>query len=133
MELLIENWYVGSGTVSRLVPASTFGRMCQRVLIAIRLAYLPRLLIVDELTFELYITTQRQALDYLQQLVDELNTSLLLIIHDLDLTTERARLMVVVYCGLVNVIFCSAINSVRQETRVKPSIDSRGFVAGGAQ
>jgi peptide/nickel transport system ATP-binding protein len=87
--------------------------MCQRALIAIGLAGRPKLLIADEPTSALDVTVQRQVLDHLQQLTDELGSALLLITHDLALAAERAESVIVVHRGAV--VESGAAQAILQE------------------
>ncbi|MGO9152243.1 dipeptide ABC transporter ATP-binding protein [Mycobacterium sp.] len=101
VQLLAEAGMPDAATQAGKYPHQLSGGMCQRALIAIGLAGRPQLLIADEPTSALDVTVQRQVLDHLQRLTDELGTALLLITHDLALAAERAESVVVIHRGVV--------------------------------
>lgn len=82
-------------------PHQMSGGMRQRIMIAMALACNPELLIADEPTTALDVTIQAQILDLMLNLKNKLNTSILLITHDLGVVAEAADKVVVMYCGKI--------------------------------
>ena len=82
-------------------PHELSGGMRQRVMIAMGLACKPKLLIADEPTTALDVTIQAQILDLMRKIKKDLNTSILLITHDLGVVAEMADYVVVMYAGQV--------------------------------
>ena len=82
-------------------PHQLSGGMRQRVVIAMALACRPRLLIADEATTALDVTTQAQIMELLLELQQELDMALILISHDLGLAASYADEVVVMYAGKV--------------------------------
>ena len=72
---------------------------CQKVMIAIALANQPRLLIADEPTNAMEPTTQAQIFRLLTRLNQNSNTTILLISHDLQMLSQWADKINVMYCG----------------------------------
>jgi oligopeptide/dipeptide ABC transporter ATP-binding protein len=82
-------------------PHQLSGGMRQRVMIAIALACDPRLLIADEATTALDVTTQAQVMDLLMDLQQEFTMGLILISHDMGLAATYADDVMVMYAGTV--------------------------------
>ncbi len=86
---------------SKDFPHQFSGGMAQRAVIAMALACEPELLIADEPTTALDVTTQKQVLDLLQELVDEFDLGVLLITHDMGIVAETCDRAYVMYAGQV--------------------------------
>ena len=82
-------------------PHEMSGGQAQRVMIAMALALKPKLLIADEPTTALDVTIQAQILDLMLDLRNKMDTSVILITHDLGLIAEMADRVAVMYAGRI--------------------------------
>ena len=101
IELLKMVGIANSEGVYRMYPHELSGGMRQRVMIAMALACNPKIIIADEPTTALDVTIQAQILDLLRNLKDKINSSIMLITHDLGVIAEMADYVVVMYAGRV--------------------------------
>ena len=101
IELLEMVGIANSQGVYQMYPHELSGGMRQRVMIAMALACSPRIIIADEPTTALDVTIQAQILDLLRNLKDKINSSIMLITHDLGVIAEMADYVVVMYAGRV--------------------------------
>jgi len=91
-------------------PHQMSGGMRQRVMIAMALSCGPKLLIADEPTTALDVTTQAQVMEQIVKLQDEFHMSMILVTHDLGVVAESCDRAIVMYCG--NIIETAAIDDL---------------------
>jgi peptide/nickel transport system ATP-binding protein len=82
-------------------PHQLSGGMRQRVMIAMALSCSPKLLIADEPTTALDVTTEAQVLQQIKALQTEFRMAVILVTHDLGVVAETCQRAVVMYCGSI--------------------------------
>jgi len=82
-------------------PHQFSGGMRQRVMIAIALSCNPKILIADEPTTAVDVTTQAQLLELMQEIVNQYNTSLIIVTHNLGVVARYAQRIYVMYAGRI--------------------------------
>jgi len=82
-------------------PHQFSGGMRQRAMIAMAISCNPKLLIADEPTTALDVTIQAQILELMRHLKDQINTTIMLITHDLGVVAEVCNKVIVMYGGLI--------------------------------
>ncbi len=75
--------------------------MCQRIMIAMTLSMKPDILIADEPTASLDVTTQKEILELIDELKQEYNMAMIFISHDLAVVAERCDYVAVMYLGQI--------------------------------
>ncbi|GAB3752962.1 ABC transporter ATP-binding protein [Microlunatus parietis] len=86
-------------SVGRMYPHELSGGMKQRVCIAIAVAMQPQVVIADEPTSALDVVVQRQVMDTILKLQDELGVAVILIGHDMGLMAQTVDRLAVMYAG----------------------------------
>ena len=109
LRLKVEGWRLKVGNLlqsvglppetERKYPCEMSGGQQQRVMIAMALAQEPDLLIADEPTTALDVTTQKEVLDLIAKIADERKTAVLLITHNLGLVSMYSKFVNVMYAG----------------------------------
>ena len=91
---------VGLGAeVAQMFPHELSGGMKQRVVIAIAISLRPKLIIADEPTSALDVVVQRQIMETLREVQDDLGASVILIGHDMGLMAQFVTRLGVMYAG----------------------------------
>jgi oligopeptide/dipeptide ABC transporter ATP-binding protein len=123
--------------VSRMYPHELSGGMKQRACVAIAISMNPKLVIADEPTSALDVVIQRQVMETLDRLQDELDLSIILIGHDMGLMAQFVDQLAVMYAGkLMEVgdigdIFAGPLHPyTRLLIESLPVLDNRGVFAG---
>ena len=112
-----------AGRIAHAFPHELSGGLAQRVVIATSLLCDPTFLIADEPTTGLDATVQRQILELLARLQDELNLSVLMITHDLSIVAQ--------YCDRVSVMYGGDVveeGPVRQVLRAPQAAYTRNLL-----
>jgi len=82
-------------------PHHFSGGMRQRVMIAMAISCNPKIIIADEPTTALDVTTQAQLLKVMKKMVEKLGTSLVIVTHNLGLVARYAQTIYVMYAGKI--------------------------------
>lgn len=82
-------------------PHNFSGGMRQRVMIAMGLSCNPKVLIADEPTTALDVTTQAQLLELMKEMVKQLKTSLVIVTHNLGIVARYAHRIYIMYAGQI--------------------------------
>jgi oligopeptide/dipeptide ABC transporter ATP-binding protein len=91
----------GAGNRINDYPHQFSGGMRQRVMIAMALSCNPKLLIADEPTTALDVTTQAQLLELMKEMVAKFRTSLIIVTHNLGVVARYAQRIYIMYAGRI--------------------------------
>ena len=126
-----------SPRVARMHPHELSGGMKQRAATAIAISMHPKVIVADEPTSALDVVIQRQVMETLDRLQDELDLSVILIGHDMGLMAQFVDRLAVMYAGkLMEVAKIRAIFSeplhpyTRMLIESLPILENRGVFAG---
>jgi len=108
IDLLAQVGIADGGRRLRQYPHQLSGGLLQRIMIAAALATSPRLLLADEPTTALDVTTQSEVMAILAELRTDRGLAMLFITHDLDLAAAVTNRMAVMYAGMIVEIGTSA-------------------------
>jgi oligopeptide/dipeptide ABC transporter ATP-binding protein len=100
---------------ARDYPHQLSGGMSQRVMIALMTACNPELLIADEPTTGLDVTTQAQILDVMKEIRDKQSSSILLITHDLGIVAQTCDRVAVMHAG--HIVESGSVYDIFKEPR----------------
>jgi peptide/nickel transport system ATP-binding protein len=124
--------------VANMYPHELSGGMKQRVCMAIAISLRPQVIIADEPTSALDVVVQRQVMQTLRNIQEELGASVILIGHDMGLMAQFADRVGVMYAGrlveesLVGELFSKPEHPYSQLLMNSlPTLEERGFFAGG--
>ena len=128
---------ISSPASSACMPTSCRGGMKQRVCIAIGILLQPQVIIADEPTSALDVVTQRQVMETIDSVQDEINAAVILIGHDMGLMAQFVDKVAVMYAGrLVEVstvreMFTDPKHPYAQALiKSLPSLDNKGVFQG---
>ena len=101
LELLLEMELPAPPHILKQYPFQLSGGQAQRVMIAMAMAWEPKVLIADEITSNLDVTLQADVLDRLKRLQAEKHSAIMLITHDMGVIAQVAEDVAVMYAGFV--------------------------------
>ena len=101
VQLLTELDLPAPPNILKLYPFQLSGGQAQRVMIAMAMAWNPRVLIADEITSNLDVTLQADVIDRLKRLQRERHSAVMLITHDMGVIAQAAQEVAVMYAGSV--------------------------------